>query len=392
MYSLLEHAKCLDMLRDPAVTVAVSEIASEGRPRHEVTKDIRLKERAREYLAKKYAREGGASAEDLLTCLYSIGDNASYLRFNRDPIDRCAGRPASKPWIDCADDVCTLRSMIGYLQEFFDPRDPGPDRAFSLAIALGASGARLSHSHERQYTYVLQSLTLWREVAHDMFKLWHMAEDDLLREGSAYRLTDTGQGLNRVQQAPATSRAIHALLGRCQARLGTWVGSSVVHLGDHNVPNALMFIDKYTQVPRILAPVVLCIEQIDILVCDPGLAAYVNGTFGSAERCERRLPCAAGRAAAGWHALTHGGRRATQAEAHHPGRLFPARLRRLRRRQLLRRGALCLTGGMMCGVQQALTRGAAAFTVQGSCIDGRLTSAWNWCSQIEKKARAHARC
>jgi hypothetical protein len=24
----------------------------------------------------------------------------------------------------------------------------------------------------------------------------------------------------------------------------------------------------------------------------------------------------------------------------------------------------------------------------GSCIDGRLTSAWNWCSKIEKKVRA----
>lgn len=44
------------------------------------------------------------------------------------------------------------------------------------------------------------------------------------------------------------SRAMHAVLHRCQQRLGTWVGSSVVHLGDHNVPNALMFIDKYTQV------------------------------------------------------------------------------------------------------------------------------------------------
>jgi hypothetical protein len=29
--------------------------------------------------------------------------------------------------------------------------------------------------------------------------------------------------------------------------------------------------------------------------------------------------------------------------------------------------------------------GADNFFDAGSCIDGRLTSAWNWCSQIEKK-------
>ena len=56
------------------------------------------------------------------------------------------------------------------------------------------------------------------------------------------------QGLNRVQQAPQVSRAMHSILDRCQRQIGSWVGSSVIHLGDHNVPNALMFIDKYTQV------------------------------------------------------------------------------------------------------------------------------------------------
>ena len=53
-----------------------------------------------------------------------------------------------------------------------------------------------------------------------------------------YRLMDTGQGLNRVQACPR-------ILNKCQSELGGWVGSSVIHLGDRNVPNALMFIDKY---------------------------------------------------------------------------------------------------------------------------------------------------
>ena len=89
---------------------------------------------------------------------------------------------------------------------------------------------------------------LWREITTDMFRLWYLAEQDLLQESSGYRLCDTGQGLNRVQSAPRVSKAMHQILHTCQARVGSWVGSSVVHLGDHNVPNALIFIDKYTQV------------------------------------------------------------------------------------------------------------------------------------------------
>lgn len=37
---------------------------------------------------------------------------------------------------------------------------------------------------------------------------------------------------------------MHNIIHRVQTRMGGWVGSSVVHLGDSNVPNALVFIDK----------------------------------------------------------------------------------------------------------------------------------------------------
>ena len=49
-----------------------------------------------------------------------------------------------------------------------------------------------------------------------------------------------------------TSKAVHALLHSVQTKTtGGWVGSSLIHLGDSNVPNALMFIDKYSQVEHV---------------------------------------------------------------------------------------------------------------------------------------------
>jgi len=159
--------------------------------------------------------------------------------------------------------------------------------------------------------------------------LWSLAEMDLIG-GSGYRLTNTGQGLNRLQAAPQCYRAVTAIVSAVQHRLGGWVGSSVVHMGDHNVPNALMFIDKYIQVPRILIPIVTAIEGIDTLMVKYGARHYIESVWGGPEACKKAI----------------------------------------------------LSDFFRHGFDGS---GADNFFDAGSCIDGRLTSAWNWCARIEKK-------
>lgn len=306
VHVLLEKHGAADMLSDNAMSVATKEIVSESKSRAEIAQEIKTKERAIEYLAKRYSKGDKLTPDMIRTCLYSIGDNHSFLRTSRDTIDR----------------------MIGYLKHYFRPDVPESEE-YSLSIQYGVGGARLSHNHARQYAYVLQSLSLWREIAHDMFKLWILAEDDLLL-GNGYALRDTGQGLNRVQQAPKISREMHTILYRTQKKLGDWVGSSVIHLGDHNVPNAFVFIDKYTQVPRILNPLVSTISKIDDLVKDGNMNLYITNAFGGKEALKKEILADFFR-----HAFDGSG--------------------------------------------------ADNFFDAGSCLDGRLTSAWNWCSKVEKK-------
>jgi hypothetical protein len=167
-----------------------------------------------------------------------------------------------------------------------------------------------------------------------MFHLWSLAEQDLLSENVPYRLRDTGQGLNRVQPAPKTSRMMHNILHKAQTSVGTWIGSSVIHMGDHNVPNALMFIDKYTQIYRILLPICNTLQQIPHLTEKPALKSYIEDEFGTVDNLIREIL----------------------------GDFF-------------RHG---FDGS-----------GADNFFDAGSCIDGRLTSAWNWCSSLEKKRYFH---
>lgn len=191
-------------------------------------------------------------------------------------------------------------------------------------------------------------ITLFNILESDMFHLWSLAEQDLLAENVPYRLRDTGQGLNRVQAAPKTSRMMYAILHRAQKSVGTWVGSSVIHMGDTAVPNALMFIgmfqlsfnpssslwfpfeDKYSQIYRILLPICNVLSQIPSLSTKPALRSYIEAEFGSTDDLIHEIL-----------------------------------------RDFFRHG---FDGS-----------GGDDFFNAGSCIDGRLTSAWNWCATLEKK-------
>jgi Protein of unknown function (DUF2009) len=209
--SFLEKMNGLDILDDPLVATATQEIIPHGKTRDAIQKQIALKERAVLILARRY-QSADIPADDIRTCLYSIGDNNAFLRCNRDP---------------CKD-------MLFYLVKYF-----GPDADLSsgdLAIRAGRGGARLTHNHSRQYQYCLQSLELWREISQHMYKLWYMAESDMLDPENPYSLRSTGQGLQRVQAAPRTARAMFQILSTVQKRVAKygdghsgWVGSSVVH-------------------------------------------------------------------------------------------------------------------------------------------------------------------
>lgn len=309
VHSYLEQRKGLELLEDPLILTATKEIIPEGKSRRAVQKEIAQKEHAVQVLAKRYKKGQALGEEEIKRCLYSIGDNNAYLRCARDPCD----------------------TMIKYLHHYFKPERPS-DRASSLSISDGVEGARLTHDHTRQFRYVFQSLALWREICHEMYKLWYLSEKDLLNPSVSYVLRNTGQGLNRVQAAPNVSRAMYEILNTVQRRVGSWVGSSVVHLGDYNVPNALTFIDKYAQVQRILGPLVTCIRRLsDIAEDDAHIAKYIQNTFGGVEAA---------------------------------------------RKMILRDFFRHAFDGS----------GASDWFSAGSCIDGRLTSAWNWCSEVERKA------
>merc|ERR1712216_166845 len=255
-----------------------------------------------ELLRGKQTETSVLTEDNVETIVASISDHLAFQRFNREPVER----------------------IIDYLKTYFNP---SKDREWTLEICRGRGGSMLSHNHRTQYTFVLQSLLLWREIMGNMFALWQLTEEDLLDPSLRYRLCDTGQGLNRMQSAPRVSRMMKQILHKVQSELGGWVGLSVVHLGDRDVPNALVFIDKYTQVPRILRPLVQFLDKLpEVHGSSAATRELIDREFGGTE--------------------------------------------------VLR----------MTVLQDFFKHGFdGSGDDGGSCVDGRLTSCWNWCSKIEKK-------
>ncbi|TRY53395.1 Uncharacterized protein CTYZ_00003741 [Cryptosporidium tyzzeri] len=362
VYEFLKSKNCLDILSDPLLPIAtrnVEQVDDINILNSKLTKKrLAIKELLRRYASKDYSEQCNSKStsrgfynlfmlgrsnqtqeteisnqsgivtttgslenlektqetkditvEELEMCIYSLNDHDVFLYYNKRPIDK----------------------MIEYLTTFFNPhKEQSRDLSLSL-VSDPNSSARLSHDHSRQYHYVLQSLTMWREVLFNMIRLWRLAEDDLLDGNNGYRLGDTGQGIHRIQSAPRLYRAMCEIISKVQREVGNWVGSSVIHLGDRTVPNALVFIDKYLQVPKILTPIVLCIEKIDKLSNSSiHLKIFIENSFGGVLSLKQQILV---------DFFKHG-----------------------------------FDGG-----------GADNFFDAGSCIDGRLTSAWNWCSNIEKK-------
>lgn len=299
-----DNGKVLKLFDDKLTLYATSHISPVGKSRTQIQRLIKQKENAIETIASKYSSKF-YSKDDIRQVLYSISDYNAYINMNRKPIMR----------------------MLERLDVF---QQPEISHKYSIGIQYGRDGARLTHDHERQWNYVQQSLTLWSIVQREMIKLWYIADSDLF-DGNQYRLASTGHGLNRIKPCPAIYKEMHKILSECRSKTKTWVGSSVVHLGDDAVPNAFFFLDKYTQIPSILIPFDNTLLKINELVKnDPYLLEYINKEYGSVDDLKLTI--------------------LQDAFAH-----------------------------MFDG------SGADNFYMSGSCIDGRLTSAWNHCNEISKK-------
>ncbi|KPI85687.1 hypothetical protein ABL78_5267 [Leptomonas seymouri] len=272
-------------------------------------------------LIDRYGNGDAAKKEVIEHCLRSIDDVYSFIQSNTKP----------------------LRVLRRYVEHDFGPLSL--DDPYAISIRQGRDGACFTHSHSKHCQYVVESLLLWENVQKHILDLWEAAENDMLVDGRGqYVVTNTGQGFHRMCSAPQSYNAMSHLVRDTEQSMGGWVGIKVIHLGDRDVPNPLVFIDKYTVIPRIAQPVVQTLRALRYVfheedeedVEQPQLASEYNN---------------------------------------YPG---VRNLLRSKYRSYADLRMMILSDFFKHGFDGSGDDG-------GSCIDGRLTSAWNWCHQLHKK-------
>ncbi|CCW61149.1 unnamed protein product [Phytomonas sp. EM1] len=276
------------------------------------------KEEGMQVIINKYGGDDPERRGVVERCLRSMDDVSQFLRSNCRP----------------------LRFLSECVKEEFQSMDSSS--VYNLSISAGRGGARFSHNHKLQCQYVRESLYLWETVQRRIFEMWEVAEADMLVDGGGrYDFVNTGQGYHRMCFAPKSYSAMSACVQHAEHRMGGWVGIKVIHLGDRDVPNPLVFIDKYTVIPRIVQPIVHVLRELQRAfgkgdcrddektgesITYPGLKGFLESKYGSYEKLKLMILSDFFK-----HAFDGSG------------------------------------------------------DDGGSCIDGRLTSAWNWCHELHNK-------
>lgn len=322
----LQAISAKTMLNDPLLEVAVSAVTSKS-----TQAELTERQNARLELMRKYGGQPiTPDAADTTDAPVVTTRTANATVSKAQVIERAILSIADQQQFlqSC---VAPIEKLLQWLDVYFGS---GRNKAgeFSVAIRSGKGGACFSHDHDTHVQYVKESLVLWRIIQRDILDFWEVVEEDMIVDCRSYRFCDTGQGYHRMLDCPKTYSRMQASLREAHSVMGGWVGIKVVHLGDRDVPNALVFIDKYTIIPKMLTPIVQTIERLfdvfnpEIPEAHPGVRNLLQAQYGSCETLVQKILCDFFK-----HAFDGSG------------------------------------------------------DDGGSCIDGRLTSAWNWCHQLDKK-------
>ena len=98
VHDFLQRRNCLRLLEDQDAVIATTAIIDNkltGKSKADIQREIKAKDKAVKRLVQKFSNQGygrseaeGLGDEEIEWCLYSMGDNSSFLVFNRDPVDK----------------------------------------------------------------------------------------------------------------------------------------------------------------------------------------------------------------------------------------------------------------------------------------------------------------